>query len=222
MKIVAAVLFTLFLVVTPAGATVIEFDGLTAGWGPDALHVGGTKGTSPVTTQYVSSGVLLSVASGASTDYISSAGFVPCGGSPSGLTCIGNWLAFNTIPVSGTAGTLTIQFVQPGNASVLGTVAAGGLSFYIEDSEMNKLATFYDILGNSIGSFHLTFVGATASIASSTPVNKIVITDTNGDGFMMDQLTFGNINSAPEPGTLALLGAGLVALGLVSRRFRSR
>lgn len=220
MKIAVAVLFALSMMVAPVGAGIIGFEDafLTAGFGPDSVHVGGTKGT-PVANQYLGSGVLFSVSGG--VDYTSGAGFVSCAG------CTGSkWLTFNTVPVlTGPAGTLTVQFVQPGNAGVLGTVLASGLSFWIADNEANKLATFYDISGNSLGTFQLSSAGATGSIVTGTPVNKIVFTDTGSDGFSIDQLTFGDITAVqgiPEPGTLALLGSGLVALGFFTRRLRRR
>jgi len=226
MKIVAALFFTLLLMVAPVGATTIGFDDngspvIADGWGPDAItpfNGQNPKGTI-ITNQYASLGVLFSTqnASGTTTsDWVSSGQGITPG---SGVS--GNFLAVMTWPQTGTGGTLTIEFVG-------GTILAGGvtpLSFYLNDTEHFKSVSTYGISGNLLETQTLSGPGVvdkTFNTWTVDGIHKIVISDSDANGFELDTLTFGEITAIPEPGTLALLGAGLVALGLISRRRRSR
>lgn len=54
------------------------------------------------------------------------------------------------------------------------------------------------------------------SFSSNSNISNIVInSNASGDGYGIDNVTVGSV---PEPGTLALMGLGLVGLGLAARR----
>lgn len=57
--------------------------------------------------------------------------------------------------------------------------------------------------------FYLTFTSASAISSIS------IFSNANGDGFGIDDVTVGKV---PEPGTIALLGLGLLAAGAIRRR----
>jgi hypothetical protein len=236
MKIPAVAVFALLLCGLPLCATVITFEDLIAGYGPDAVNPSLPKGT-VVTTQYLTSGVVFSssVASSTLADlfaYVSSTAC--CGfGEPS----VGKFLAANTAPEFGKPGTLTIQFVKPGDAAVKGWVNATAsdiLSFWVRDDNgdfdpsISVGYILYDVNGAQLASGNLasfTGISATPSWNSLAGVSKIVLTDMGADGFQIDNLTFGPVQypqEIPEPGTVALLGTGILGLAFASTRLRSR
>jgi len=233
MKIGAVVLFALLLMVAPVGATTITFEtieGVVAGYGPNAVTASVPKGTDvTVGSPYASSGVLFSTSVagpgvGAAYAYVSSEAFVQNGGGAYDT----NYLVVHTWPQGLPPGTLTINFVSPSNSSLAGTVVGTGLSLYVKDTESSVLFQLYGLSNNLLETWNLTTVNPLPdpprihTFTTAGDVNKIVVTDLGGDGFTLDQITFGDITAVPEPGTLALLGAGLIALGLISRRRRSR
>lgn len=119
-------------------------------------------------------------------------------------------------------GNLGLQFVQPGNSSAQGWVDSGSINFDIWDTNAGSTNVyFYDENGVLIPA--LTILG----LGSSNPVNISVAAGYNvgwiyfqddGDGHVIDNIAFGEVMSIPEPATFALLGAGLLAVGLLRRR----
>lgn len=239
MKIGAAIVFALVLMGSPVFAGLITFDepGVSPGYGPNDFSPNVPKGT-VVTNDYLSLGVLFSssTAGGGLANlygYVSNSSYGINPDYPGG-----NFLAANTAPELGSPGTLTIQFVKPGDATVKGwvdTSASDPLSFWVRDDNgatnpaVSVQFAFYDVLGNQIGSSgNLASSGNIASTFSFTSlagVSKIVFTDMGADGFQLDNLTFPTVDppiANPEPGTLSLLGAGFAAVALLSRRLRSR
>lgn len=224
MKIGAVVLFAFMLMVAPVGAATITFETLTAGYGPDAVTLLTPKGA-VVTNQYASDGILFSTSLaggglGTAFAYVSSEAFVPNGGGETGT----NYLVVHTWPQSLPAGTLTMNFVNPANPSQPGTVVGTGLTLYVKDTETSVLFQLYGLSNELLETYSLPTVQATHTFTTTGAVNKIVVTDLGADGFTLDQIVFGAVTPSdiPEPGTMILLGAGLVSLGFVARRRHSR
>lgn len=68
------------------------------------------------------------------------------------------------------------------------------------------------------------FVGFTADSAVIRNISITAFNPAGGNhpGFTIDDFTFGRGVSVPEPGSLALLGCGLAAIGVAARRARPR
>lgn len=83
----------------------------------------------------------------------------------------------------------------------------------------------YDDLGNVAQSLGFTPVsGDSGTVTFTTPslISRIEITDAGGDGYIADNLNFALVNTGavPEPGSVALVGSGLLLAGLLRRRRR--
>lgn len=120
-----------------------------------------------------------------------------------------------------TTGTLTIDFA--GTTDIF----QFGLAFN-STSNLTPGATIelFDGTLGSIGSFGLnTSPQSTAYTEglfsyNASPISRAVVMFNTGPGrFIMDNLTY-EINDAPEPGTLAMLGAGMLLFGAFARRKR--
>ncbi len=88
---------------------------------------------------------------------------------------------------------------------------AGG-RFDIKTSDGVNTFSFNNIFGGGLSSgqvFYLTFT-STSAISDIT-----IFSNSKNDGFGIDDVTVGKV---PEPGTIALLGLGLLAAGAIRRR----
>jgi hypothetical protein len=198
---VVVVAIALIFAVVPAHSTVITFDTVTAG-------------TSPLTNELASFGLLFSIVNG--TDEVRTG--------VAGVS--GNFLAINTVPAATMPyAVLTVTFVDPLDSALAGLVAGSGVSVNVYDSEQNVTVNSFDINGVQLESLVLTaadFTGMTASPSFSTgDIHSLQFIDAGGDGFFMDNLTYGEITAIPEPATLGLIGSGLLALGLWRRKRRT-
>jgi hypothetical protein len=134
--------------------------------------------------------------------------------------------------------TLSFQDALSGLGVDLQTKAQGAYTFTITayDSNMNVIGTAMNS-GNSVGNAASNGTGSEGTVvfagltSSSANISFVTISSTNNvNGFAIDTslIYHNNINGlsngvgggtqTPEPGTLGLLGAGLVGLGLVRRR----
>ena len=125
-------------------------------------------------------------------------------------------------------GDLDLMTQVDGRIVVPGTLAQGLTShFYAEAGYADPgtlLLTVYDINGNDIGHvFNGDPVGAygrtTFSITALTPsIASFAISSPGADGFGVDMISLESPVGIPEPASLALMGAGVLGLGLVRRR----
>jgi len=189
------------LVAYPASAGLITFGEVPLGTSVD--------------TEYGSVGVLFAPTnSGGST----SPTFVTLNSPSIASPGSGTYAAFNTLPVFGSADTLIMDFVDPSNNSIPGWVAGSGLSFVLWDTESSVNFWTYDVNGNPLGGGSLATNVPTSFGSFSGDVHRVVFSDSGGDGLVIDQIGYGAITAIPEPATFGLLGAGLLAIGLLRRR----
>ncbi|MBK7930592.1 MAG: PEP-CTERM sorting domain-containing protein [Bryobacterales bacterium] len=116
-----------------------------------------------------------------------------------------------------------------GDANTLSTWFAQGSSISIDlwdtntspDPRIELIA--YDDLGNiveTIGFSPVSGDSGTVSLMTSSLISRIEIIDEGGDGYIADNLNFNleNTGAVPEPGSVVLVGGGLLLAGLLRRR----
>ena len=119
-------------------------------------------------------------------------------------------------------GDFYLQFVQPGDQNIQGWVDSGSINFDIWDTNSGSTNVyFYDDTGALIPALTILGLGSSnpvnISVAGGYNIGWIAFSD-DGDGHVIDNIAFGEVMSIPEPATFALLGAGLLAVGLLRRR----
>jgi hypothetical protein len=93
--------------------------------------------------------------------------------------------------------------------------SANGL-FSVNSGVVNGNASFYQ--GN--GQFNLSFLTTTSGSFTNSNINSGVLSATVASGTYTVIYTYGAAG-APEPGTILLVGSGLIAAGLIRRRVRA-
>lgn len=198
--------------------TTITFSeaGFSPGWGPDPYFSGSPKGTL-VNTQLASLGLLVSVGNNG-VAYIGAPQYV------TGTNALGwdQFLAVNSIPpLSQNKALLAMRFVDPNNSAVNGSVDGGSISFRISNYDpspfVRAIARTYDLSNNVVEEFQLTQYQDVAVFSIGT-IHRVEILDSGANGFVLDDFTYGAVTPVPEPATLAIVGAGVAALGLRRRR----
>jgi hypothetical protein len=95
-----------------------------------------------------------------------------------------------------------------------------GLEIQAYDSSNNLLDTFTSACAANYIGASTTCLPNEFDMVTGTDISKVVITGGSGNNFVLDDAQFtGSVNSpVPEPGSLALLGSGLLGLVTIARR----
>ncbi len=157
---------------------------LVAGFGPDPYYSGTPKGT-PVSTQFQGVGVLFSIDANG-VNYVSSPSFVGGLSGPSG----GNVLGVNTVTASPTS--LTATFVDPSDSGTHGVVDAWTFSLFVSDTEHGVTVRTFGIDGGLLEEKPLASLGGVLTF-SIGQIARVEIHDQGGDGFTIDDFTFGSV-----------------------------
>jgi hypothetical protein len=176
------------------------------------------------------------LASADSIDIANSGGTMT--GSASGLSLSGStMIKYGSIVASdlGSVSFTTGVFVT-GSAAAGGTLAPGG-TFTITGNGTNGVpsgtiftGTFTSaqwLLQSSSAGNTYVLIGAIDGVGASATTSQITITIATGKGFFNGEIGLGSgdtilTSTVPEPGTLGLLGTGLLAGGGLVRRMRNR
>ena len=137
-----------------------------------------------------------------------------------------NYLLVHTVGnLPGSPSVVTIDFQRNGS-----TWFAQGNSISIDLWDTNPIPdpritlVAYDDLGNPVETINFSPLSGDSGTVGLTTysglVSRIEITDAGGDGYIADNLNFNLENTAPvpEPGSVVLVGGGLLLAGLLRRR----
>jgi len=136
----------------------------------------------------------------------------------------GNYLQVNSVNDSSLTQSVIRMSFDRGNDD--GTWAVGSLLFLdLQDGQMNVQLQAYDKDGNPLGGV-INFSSEVGTISFATMagltafdrVDYVLITDTGGDGYILDNLHFELASEVPEPSTFVLMSIGLAGAGLLRRR----
>jgi PEP-CTERM motif len=129
-----------------------------------------------------------------------------------------------------TEGTDVISFSTTGSTSVIFSFANSINAFGVDITSIDFAPTtvsFYDNIGNELSAFN-TFPGWAGAtffgVNNDEGFNSVVFSFTGSEILNFDNLQYGASAPAavPEPGTLAFMGLGLVGLGLVRGRKKTK
>ncbi len=204
-------IFLAFLASLPAvQANMITFNdpGLVAGYEADPFQSGTPKGTSPITDQYQSLGVLFSIDT-YGIDFVTSPAFVGGQASPSG----GNLLGVDSVLQSNPT-TLTAKFVDPSGTGLLGTISALSFSVFIADTEASVILRTFGLNGGLLEEKALTTQSATFTF-SVGQIARVEFFDLGGDGHTIGDFSFGKVTPVPLPPTIWLVFSALPGLVVV-------
>jgi len=139
----------------------------------------------------------------------------------------GSWSTWNSPPAveSGTPNVLYGNGAQSLTLTLSGSSNTAGFELEPDSFQTDDVtASFYDGV-TLIDTIELSPNGNSGALlfalSDTTPgasISSIVITDNSSDDFAIAQLRAGTVNPVPEPGTLSLLGLGI--LGLAKRAYR--
>lgn len=205
----ARVACLILVAVSGLSATIINFD-------DQVTQSSGITGVA-LTNQYASDGVIFNLID-TSQSFKSNITptSIPNYGTPFfGTTSPGSFIFVNPANTSQDAYVNTVSLVllglnstmaSPGNFSGA-TIEALDLGGNVIPGQTQSISATSVTTSNEL----LTFTGQ---------VHEILFTETDGTSGLLpfDDVTFGAVTAAPEPGTLSMLGAALVLVGCVRRR----
>jgi len=149
-----------------------------------------------------------------------------------------SWMVFTpeAVPVGGPQISLTLTEVLAGtfpnspNCDPFGVVAAGqtctpaGSAFNLQNQTTTSSSATFTILGNAVDGvpadtapFQIIFTGQ-FTVPYQVLLQALLTNGGTGNYSGSYSVSFSTISGVPEPGTLSLIGAGLIGLGFIRRK----